>query len=225
MNRFIKISLLIITLLTPFLIVTTAMRIALSPIFYTAEYNLSNFPEDSYGFSKQDRLKWADLSIKYLLGSVSDDEFSGLQFSDGTSLFNEREISHMIDVRDLTVKMLVIWRIIVAIFLAAIYLGWKYNWLRAIFIALGNGAKITIATILTILVFVLIDFNQLFTLFHQIFFKGDSWLFYLSDTLIRLFPIKFWQDLFIFIGGFCIFVSLFFLFLSRKFGNRLNSQK
>ena len=31
----------------------------------------------------------------------------------------------------------------------------------------------------------------------QIFFKGDSWLFYYSDTLIRLFPIRFWQDAFL----------------------------
>jgi integral membrane protein (TIGR01906 family) len=223
MNRFIKISLLLITLLTPFLIVTTAMRIALSPIFYKLEYKLPNFPEDSYGFTNQDRLKWADLSIKYLLGSVSDDEFSAFQFSDGTPLFNEREISHMIDVRDLTVEMLVIWRILVTIFLTTIYFGWKHKWLRAVLIALGNGAKTTIAMILTILIFVWIDFNQLFTLFHQIFFKGDSWLFYLSDTLIRLFPVKFWQDLFIFIGGFCIFVSLFLLFLSRKFGNRVSA--
>lgn len=223
MNRFIKISLLIITLLTPFLIVTTAMRIALSPIFYIAEYNLPNFPEDSYGFSKQDRLKWADLSIKYLLGSVSDDEFSSLQISDDTLLYNEREISHMIDVRDLTVVMLAIWRILVAIFIIAFYLGWKHKWLHVIKIALGNGAKITIALILTILTFVWIDFTQLFTLFHQIFFKGDSWLFYLSDTLIRLFPMKFWEDLFLFIGGFCIFASLFLLHMSRKSGNRVNA--
>jgi integral membrane protein (TIGR01906 family) len=40
-------------------------------------------------------------------------------------------------------------------------------------------------------------FWQFFTLFHQVFFTGDSWLFYYSDTLIRLFPIRFWQDAFL----------------------------
>ncbi|MDO9546174.1 MAG: TIGR01906 family membrane protein [Pelolinea sp.] len=225
MNKFIKISLLLITFLTPFLIITSAMRIALSPIFYTVEYNLPDFPADTYGFTKQDRLNWANLSINYLLGSVSDDEFSALQFADGTPLFNDLEISHMVDVRDLTVGMLLIWRILVAIFLIAIYLGWKYKWLRAITFALGNGAKITFAIILTILIFVWLDFNQLFTVFHQIFFEGDSWLFYLSDSLIRLFPIKFWQDLFIFIGGFCVLVSSLLLFLSKKYGNKVKAQK
>ena len=37
-----------------------------------------------------------------------------------------------------------------------------------------------------------------FTAFHKLFFEGDSWLFLYSDTLIRLFPIRFWQDTFLF---------------------------
>ena len=37
-----------------------------------------------------------------------------------------------------------------------------------------------------------------FTGFHKLFFEGDSWLFFYSDTLIRLFPIRFWQDAFLF---------------------------
>ena len=31
----------------------------------------------------------------------------------------------------------------------------------------------------------------------NLFFTGNSWLFYYSDTLIRLFPIRFWQDAFL----------------------------
>jgi uncharacterized membrane protein len=40
-------------------------------------------------------------------------------------------------------------------------------------------------------------FWDFFTLFHALFFEGDSWLFLNSDTLIRLFPIRFWQDAFL----------------------------
>ena len=43
-------------------------------------------------------------------------------------------------------------------------------------------------------------FWQLFILFHSVFFEGDSWLFLYSDTLIRLFPMQFWQDAFIWAG-------------------------
>ena len=37
-------------------------------------------------------------------------------------------------------------------------------------------------------------FFSFFAGFHSLFFEGDSWLFLYSDTLIRLFPIRFWQD-------------------------------
>ena len=40
-------------------------------------------------------------------------------------------------------------------------------------------------------------FWNFFAGFHSLFFEGDSWLFYFSDTLIRLFPIRFWQDAFL----------------------------
>jgi uncharacterized membrane protein len=40
-------------------------------------------------------------------------------------------------------------------------------------------------------------FCNFFSGFHSLFFEGDSWLFLYSDTLIRLFPIRFWQDVFL----------------------------
>jgi uncharacterized membrane protein len=40
-------------------------------------------------------------------------------------------------------------------------------------------------------------FDVFFTWFHGLFFEGDSWLFLFSDTLIRLFPIRFWEDAFL----------------------------
>lgn len=41
-------------------------------------------------------------------------------------------------------------------------------------------------------------FWNFFAWFHSLFFTGDSWLFLFSDTLIRLFPLRFWQDAFLF---------------------------
>jgi integral membrane protein (TIGR01906 family) len=46
-----------------------------------------------------------------------------------------------------------------------------------------------------------VAFSLLFVGFHRIFFEGDSWLFLHSDTLIRLFPERFWRDTFIFVIG------------------------
>ncbi len=36
--------------------------------------------------------------------------------------------------------------------------------------------------------------------FHHLFFQGDTWLFLYSDTLIRLFPERFWQQVFAFLA-------------------------
>ena len=56
--------------------------------------------------------------------------------------------------------------------------------------------------------FAIISFWNFFTFFHSLFFKGDSWLFLYSDTLIRLFPMRFWQDVFLLVGLITLISSL-----------------
>ncbi len=94
---------------------------------------------------------------------------------------------------------------------------WRLKGLKRYLKALSTGGWITIVLIAAILIFVMISFNSLFTDFHRIFFSGDSWLFLFSDTLIRLFPMQFWQDAFIWMGVF----SLLLAFLLGYFGNKL----
>jgi integral membrane protein (TIGR01906 family) len=66
---------------------------------------------------------------------------------------------------------------------------------------LGRGGWLTVALAALLAVFALTSFWQFFTQFHGLFFEGDSWLFLYSDTLIRLFPMRFWQDAFLVVGG------------------------
>ena len=40
----------------------------------------------------------------------------------------------------------------------------------------------------------LVSFDSFFTRFHAVLFETGTWTFLYSDTLIRLFPIKFWAD-------------------------------
>ena len=56
--------------------------------------------------------------------------------------------------------------------------------------------------------FASVSFWQFFTLFHRLFFQGDSWLFEYSDTLIRLFPLRFWQDVFLSVMGLILIFGL-----------------
>ena len=65
---------------------------------------------------------------------------------------------------------------------------------------LSRGGFLTLGLLAVLGLYASIDFWGFFTFFHGLFFKGDSWLFEYSDTLIRLFPLRFWQDVFIWVG-------------------------
>ena len=74
----------------------------LSPLFLQVEYNMPGFPEDNYGFTKEDRLRWAPFAVDYLVNRADISYLGDLKFDDGTPLHNERELSHMHDVKGVT---------------------------------------------------------------------------------------------------------------------------
>jgi hypothetical protein len=201
----------IITLLTPIALLGLGLRLLLSPIFLQIEYNMPYFPADEYGFTKQDRLHWAPYAVDYLVNSADISYLGDLKFEDGNPLYNERELSHMEDVKRVTQGALRLWNTaLVTLLLLGCYAytqhklwespGWMPAYLRGFWrggwfmvgLALSIGAIVVIGIAVNPNVF-----WEFFTLFHQLFFTGDSWLFYYSDTLIRLFPIRFWQDAFL----------------------------
>jgi len=194
----------LISLLTPIALIGLALRILLTPIFYTVEYNMPYFPADEYGFTKADRLQWAPFAEQYLVNGADISYLGDLQFDDGTPLYNERELSHMADVKGVVLNALGVWTISLIILAVLAFLAKRGGWIPDYINGLRRGGMwmIGLAAALGLVAGVGIVLNpdvfwQFFTLFHQIFFTGDSWLFYYSDTLIRLFPIRFWQDAFL----------------------------
>ncbi len=194
----------ITSLLVPLALIGTALRILLSPIFINVEYRMPYFPADEFGFTQQDRLQWAPFALEYLVNSADISYLGDLKFDNGTPLYNERELSHMADVKNVVRGALQAWMIsLVGLILIAV-LAYRQKWMPDYILGLRRGGMwmIGLATALGLIAGVGIVLNpdvfwQFFTLFHQVFFTGDSWLFYYSDTLIRLFPIRFWQDAFL----------------------------
>jgi integral membrane protein (TIGR01906 family) len=206
----------LITLIIPFFLLMTAIRILFTPLFLQVEYRMPGFPPDIYGFSLEDRLHWGSISMQYLL---SDDDIQFLavqQLPDGSPLYNERELSHMVDVKILVQQMLTAWWILLIVLIGLAVWAWRGNWLRDYVRALGRGGLLTVILIALILVGVALSFRALFTGFHLIFFEGDTWLFYYTDTLIRLFPMRFWQDGFIFMGVFTLLGAGGLILLDKK---------
>jgi uncharacterized membrane protein len=97
---------------------------------------------------------------------------------------------------------------------------YKRQWLAWFWAAVSAGGWLTLGLLGLILATVFLNFSALFTVFHQLFFVGDTWLFYFTDTLIRLFPMRLWQDLFIAIGAFSILGALFLAFKGHKWADR-----
>lgn len=194
----------LITLLIPFVLIGLAIRVLLSPLFYKTEYSMPYFPPDEYGFTKTDRLKWAPYAVDYLLNDEDISYLGDLQFDDGTSLYNERELSHMKDVKRLTQGALRGWYLSLAVLLALGVWAWSSGWWDTYRLGLMRGGWLMIGLAVTISLIVVVGialnpnvFDVFFAWFHSLFFEGDSWLFLFSDTLIRLFPIRFWEDAFL----------------------------
>src|SRR6266540_3921123 len=114
----------LVTILIPLVLIGLAIRVLLSPIFYKIEYNMPYFPPDDYGFTQADRLKWAPYAVNYLVNNADISYLGDLKFDDGRPLFNERELSHMSDVKRVTQAALRMWYLSLAVLIA--FGGWAW---------------------------------------------------------------------------------------------------
>ena len=173
---------------------------------------MPGFPDDTYGFSQSDRLKWSKLAVQYLINNSDQNYLGDLTFTDGTPLYNARELSHMMDVKRVVKPLLVTgyssWVLLAVIGLISQFKGWKSEFRKGLRI----GGSIVLGLLTITGLFALISFWNFFSFFHSIFFEGDSWIFLYSDTLIRLFPLRFWQDAFLIAGIIILGTSLGLVF-------------
>lgn len=221
-----KILTSLITVLIPVFLLMTAIRLLLFPFYTQMEYHRPGFPADTYGFTLQDRLKWSQVSLDYLTNNAGIEFLAEQKLDASTPLFNERELSHMLDVKNLVQAMLIAWPLIGIIILGSGVVSMRGGWLAQFWLAVSRGGWAAVGLIFAILAAVLVSFNALFTGFHRIFFSGDTWLFYYSDTLIRLFPMPYWQDAFIVMGALVLLGGFLLGIYGNKFTNEsLMNQK
>lgn len=190
--------------LVPIALLLTAARLILTPAFIQLEYRTPNFPADPYGMTQAQRLRYAPLALDYLLNDGDISFLAEMTFEDGSPLYNERELRHMQDVKDLTQAGFPIWYLSLAMLAALGLWAWRAHWLDEFKRTLSRGGQLTVFLILAILLFAALSFSAFFVGFHGLFFEGDTWLFLYSDTLIRLFPIRFWRDAVLILGALTI---------------------
>ncbi len=190
----------LLILLVPVVLVLTSVRLLMTDAFIRLEYRMPGFPEDSYGFTLEDRLRWAPIALDYLMNDEGIEFLADLQFDNGEPVYNARELRHMVDVKMLTQGALKVW----AASLGALVLlvgGLALSGARDVAAeGLRRGAELTLAVMVALGLALFLGFSIFFVGFHRVFFQGNTWLFAYSDTLIRLFPERFWRDAFIFIA-------------------------
>lgn len=116
------------------------------------------------------------------------------QVLNGEPVYKSRELSHMLDVQKVYQSVWRVWQVIVLLTLLTGFLLWRFSDHITLPSAIQAGGFLTSGLIFALGLLAIVAWRGWFTAFHQIFFAPGSWLFEYSDTLIRLFPGKFWFD-------------------------------
>src|SRR4030095_4358700 len=139
-----------VTLLVPIALIGLGLRVLLSPLFLQIEYNMPYFPPDEFGFTKEDRLKWAPYALAYLTNNEDISYLGDLKFDDGTPLYNERELSHMDDVKLVTQGALRVWYASLAILLVFGIWAWVGGWWTEYLLGLMRGGWLMVGLAVTV---------------------------------------------------------------------------
>ena len=192
-----------IQILIPIILILGSVRIILvtAKAWLPYEYRLSSFPKDLYGFTTEDRIYWSEIDIEYLLSEAEIDYFEPFTLTNGEPMHNERELRHMVDVMEivLATKRVLQWGFLLLVGLI-VFAVWSQGIDYGLW-AIRNGALWTLILIGVLIVGVIFAFGFVFVCFHRLFFEEGTWTFSYADTFIRLYPQRFWQDIFFYVGG------------------------
>ena len=105
--------------------------------------------------------------------------------------FNEREQSHMKDVKDIVDSFMVFFYVSIIFLIGSLFLINKKD-VRKLLILSGTVGVLAFVVILLLS----LNFGVFFDYFHKLFFEAGTWYFYNDDLIINLFPPNFFFDMF-----------------------------
>jgi len=187
----------IVSVLVPLALVLAGVRLLLTPIFVNFEYRTPNFPADPYGFTQEERIDWSQIALDYLLNDEGISFLADLRFENDQPVYNQRELEHMVDVKNVVRAALYTWYGSLAGLAALGLWAWQAGGWEQYREGLARGGWATVYLVGAVILFVLVGFGIFFVAFHEVFFDPGTWTFAYSDTLIRLFPERFWRDTFL----------------------------
>jgi integral membrane protein (TIGR01906 family) len=113
-------------------------------------------------------------------------------------LFSEKEVLHMVDVKDLFRWLFLTQEVtlaFVAVYMVAVFVWAREASLRILAKQVLIGLGVLLGVVLAVGVFAVIGFEDLWRQFHLLSFSNDLWeLDPRTDRLIQMFPVDFWQE-------------------------------
>ncbi len=194
-------------LFSPIWIIGISSRIVFNEWFIDFEYSKKDFPKDRWNMDNAYRKELAKLGLKAVLSEEGLKEFSEKKFPSGRKAFRKKEVKHMEDVnRFLKIFFPVSY---VSFFLWGIGLffsqrRWTYLMMSGLF---------TLTLVLLVGGLSVIFYDQAFALFHDTVFGENTWRFRDTDTLLRIYPMKFWFDGTVFVIGISAFLTFGLIFI------------
>jgi Gpi18-like mannosyltransferase len=195
---------------TPIILFGICLNFLLTPAFIRVEYNMPHIPADSYGFSKSERFEWASQTIDYLTNSKQTQYLTKQRFENGSPVFNEREISIVDGIKKSIREISRVWNLSLGAVFILVMLAWAGNWLPEFRQGIKRGGWLTVGLAIIFGVAIII-FNS----------ANPSMYFQNSDTFLRLFPIRIWQDLYLLMAIGLIGSGSLLAFSLAKIGNKL----
>ena len=187
-----RIAQTLLAILAPIVLLIGVVRLVASPVFLWLEYHRPGFPADQYGFTTDDRLHYGSAGLDFLFNLSGGRYLQQLQ-ADGSPVFTDAEVSHMVDVKWvmlITMAVGVVLAVVCALLIAYLLKNSAGGVRRALF----AGALWFIVAVLVLAVLGVLGWEALFAGFHQLFFADGTWTFAANDGLIRLYPGQFWID-------------------------------
>lgn len=204
----------LLVLCFPAVLLGLGVRAAMSRTFLAFEYGRPGFPEDVYGFSREDRMLYGSYGLEYIQNDADPRYLGDLVFTRGGSVFTDGEVSHMTDVKHvLGLGLDVTLWLGVLMLVLALLLRRRPGAVRA---GLRGGVALTALGILAAGIAAAVNWQGFFAWVHSLFFSEGTWTFYADSTLIRLYPEQFWMDAALLVAAVIVAVCAAVLIVTRR---------
>ncbi len=184
---------IIILLLPMVLLLTTLEVVSFNKDYFIKKYEEYNISK-STGISNKDLSDITEKLISYLKDDTDSLYIEAQINGELEEVFGEREVLHMVDVKDLFIKGRLIRNISTILIIASvIILIAREKNIGRTFLA---SVALNLSLILILFFIMYNNFDKYFTHFHELFFKNDLWLLNpKTDILIQILPLDFFYSI------------------------------